>query len=158
MADKTLDNVNKITKLTPSQEDRPNIGSQAQDNLLKFLGGFMNRTTAKNELQDKVDSLIMEKIDKDMEEEGIDGLNWGIIFKLKDMMGKHEVDSAMPLLKIIESATKTPDSFILPAGKKDEDEKEGDQKVSKEDYASAKKFLDIVRELKGTEFSEGEKA
>lgn len=151
-----IDKVDSITNLTPSQVDRMSVQEHATDNLLNFLNEFITDMRSKNELQNTVDKLILDKIAKEVKVDGIDGLNWGVIFKLKELAGKQQVESATPILKILENAVKQPDN---PLGKKKQDPDdpidEG-SKITGEDYKAAKKMLKIIEKLEQTEFNEKE--
>jgi hypothetical protein len=151
-----LKKIESITDLTESQKDRPNIKEQATTNLLNFLNGFILDMQSKNELQNTVDKLIADKIEKEIEENGIDGLNWGVIFKLKELAGKQQVESATPILKILENAVKQPDSPLSPKENLKEDNIDESSKITVDEYKSVKKMLKFIDELKITEFGEKE--
>lgn len=147
--------IEDVDNLTQSQIDRVKIGDEAFVNLMGFLNGYIQRTSSKNELSNYVDALLVQKIKNDIEQaDGIDNLPYGVILKLKEILSKGEVESASPILKIIENATKQKESPLVPitpAG-----DNNGEVSITQEEYNTAKKILKFVDNLQKTEFNDKE--
>lgn len=147
--------IEDVDNLTQSQIDRVKIGDEAFVNLMGFLNGYIQRTSSKNELSNYVDALLVQKIKNDIEQaDGIDNLPYGVILKLKEILSKGEVESASPILKIIENATKQKESPLVPITPTGDNN--GEVSITQEDYNTAKKILKFVDALQKTEFNDKE--
>jgi hypothetical protein len=139
--------IDSITELTESQRDRNLLKERSSENLLNFLNGYMSRVSSKNDLKNKVEQMLLDKITTDEED-----LPYGVLMRLYEIISKTEVESATPILKIIESATKQPDSpFNAPRIPEGEREDES-SRITTEEYKSVKKLLKIIDDLENTEF------
>ena len=147
-----ISKIDSITNLTESQVDRSKVGELARDNLFRFLNGYMAKTSSKNDLKVKIEKLLLDKI----EIEGED-LPYGVLIKLLEVLTKNEVEAATPILKIIENATKQPESPLNPHRSCNEDENDESSKITTDEYKSVKKLIKFIDDLEKTEFPEKEK-
>ncbi len=143
--------INDITSLTDSQVDREKVKQEAFKNLMGFLNGYIQKTTSKQGLKLKIEELLLDKIEKEGED-----LPYGVLIKLLEVLSKNEVDTAIPILKIIENATRQPESSILPNNDNSKME-DASSKVTSDDYKKIKKLLDAISQLEKAEFPEGKK-
>lgn len=157
MSKDIINKLDQIEDLTDSQKDRLNVKEQATTNLLAFLNNFITTIATKNDLNDKIDLLILEKIQKEIEIEGVEGVSWGVLLKLKELVNKQHVESATPILKIIENAVKQPESPLNPSKNFDNESTDESAKITQNDYKAAKKILKFIEGLSNTEFNEKEK-
>ena len=144
------DLITKIEHMTPSQVDKSNIKEETFNKLMGFLGGYMDKASANSKLKTKVDELLLAKLEAEEEE-----IPYGVLIKLEEILSKGETDAAIPILKIIESATKSEKESDVPLqGNTNPDSIEG--KVTTEEFKQLKTLLNIVQDLKKSEFVEGE--
>jgi hypothetical protein len=143
------DKINNITTPSQSQLDREAIKQKAFGNLMGFLNSYVTRSAQKTSLRDKVEDMLNSKLDEDRED-----IPYGVLIKILEVLSKSEVDTALPILKIIEAATKQPEAPLnpqLPGGH------EGmPAPYTAEEYSQAKKLLQAIVDLKETEFNDKE--
>jgi hypothetical protein len=145
--------IESIDKESNSQIDKNRVKEESFKNLMGFLNGYIARSTSKSKLKEKVEQMLFDKLESEEED-----VPYGVLIKLQEILSKGETDSAVPILKIIESATKSekePDQPLLPTNPNT-----GTTGITTEDMKGYKKLLELLEvkeSLKKTEFSEGEK-
>ncbi len=144
--------VNDITNVSSSEIDRTQIQKESFKNLLRFLNGYIAKSISQATLKDKVQTMLMEKLEAEQED-----IPYGVLIKILEVTSKTEVDAATPLLKIIESASKQPENVLIPNNPQGDSSGEGKQKYTKEEYSQAKKLLSIIDDLQHSEFNDQEK-
>lgn len=144
MSKDLITKIDKLTEESNSQKDKMNIKKIASENLIVFLNSYIEKVSTKNDLKSRVEGLLLKKIDDED-----DDLPYGVLIKLLEVLGKNETDSASPILKILESAVKQPESEsnLNPKGELNEE-----SKITQEDYKSVKKILKIIDDLEKTEY------
>lgn len=155
MNDKIIKKIDDMTTITESQIDRNRKAEDAKENLMYFLNLYIQKTTAKNEIINYVDQLLLQKISNDISQDGgIDNIPYGVIIKLEEILHKSHTDAAVPILKIIENVTKQPESPLNPVQPENINEN-NESKFTNDDYRGIKKLLKLVDDLNTTEFPEG---
>lgn len=140
--------IKKLDDITNSQEERSKIKDKAFLNLMGFLNGYTERAAGKNSLHNKIDKLIMDKLDEDIETEGLAGIPYAVLFRLKEILGKNETDAAVPILKIIEAASKQPEpEQLLP----NQGQQSSENRTTVEDVKGFKKILDFIEQVQKSE-------
>jgi len=147
MSKDIIEKVDEVFELTESQKDRDSVAKLSVENLYGFLNGYMRNISSKNALKNKIESLLLTRIEEEEED-----LPYGVLIKLLEVLGKNEVEAATPILKIIEAAVKQPESSFNPNAGTKEDEKDESSKVTQDDYKNVKKFLKVIEDLEKTEF------
>jgi hypothetical protein len=145
--------IESIDKESNSQIDKNRVKEESFKNLMGFLNGYIARSTSKSLLKEKVEKMLFDKLEAEE-----DDVPYGVLIKLQEILSKGETDAAIPILKIIESATKSekePEQPLLPTNPNS-----ATSGITTEDMKGYKKLLELLevqKDLKKTEFSEGEK-
>jgi hypothetical protein len=144
-----INKIEDINKETESIKDRERVEDIAKANLFNFLNGYIKRSATKSDLKNKVETMLFEKLEREEED-----VPYGVLIKLQEILSKSETDAAIPILKILEAATKREKESELPAPS--ETLKIGENNVSTEDIKVFKNILELFNGLKKSEFTEGE--
>lgn len=145
--------IESIDKESNSQIDKNRVKEESFKNLMGFLNGYIARSTSKSKLKEKVEDMLLAKLEAEEED-----VPYGVLIKLQEILSKSETDSAIPILKIIESATKSekePEQPLLSTNPNS-----STSGITTEDMKGYKKLLELLevqKDLKKTEFGEGEK-
>ena len=151
MSNNIEEKLNDMTVVSKSQVDRNQVKEESFKNLMGFLNGYISRSSSHSALKIKVEKMLMDKLEEDEED-----VPYGVLIKLHEILSKTETDSAIPILKIIESATKH-DKDDEPAYAPTVKDKEEGAMTSK-DINTIKNLLTALGDLKESEFpEEGEK-
>lgn len=150
MSDNIENKINELTVISKSQLDRSQVKENAFKNLMGFLNGYISKSKSQSALKIKVESMLMDKLEQDDED-----VPYGVLIKLHENLSKTETDSAIPILKIIESATKNGKEEDAPYSPTVKDKEEGT--MTSKDINTIKKLLTALGDLKESEFPEEEK-
>jgi hypothetical protein len=145
--------IDDITTESNSQIDRNNIKEIAKENIFNFVNAYIKKSTSTSVLKQKVDTLLLAKLEKEDED-----VPYGVLIKLVEILSKGETEAATPILKILEASIKMekesemfpPDKPLLGL----------DGIVTIEQTKKLKELLDLIdvhNKLKQSEFTEGEK-
>jgi len=147
--------ISKIENITSEVEsnsivDRNKIKEESFKNLMGFLNGYIKRSASKSNLKEKVEQMLFDKLESEEED-----VPYGVLIKLIEVLSKSETDASLPILRIIESATKVDKELEAPPVNQP-GFIEGSS-VTTEDIKGFKQLLELVNGLKSSEFTEGEK-
>jgi hypothetical protein len=151
--DNVIAKIESIDKESNSQIDKNRVKEESFKNLMGFLNGYIQRSTSKSLLKEKVEKMLFDKLEAEEED-----VPYGVLIKLQEILSKGETDAAIPILKIIESATKSEKETEQPSLTVNQNNTVPG--ITVEDMKGYKKLLDLLeiqKDLKKTEFSEGEK-
>lgn len=142
--------INEISVVSQSQIDRSSMNQNAFKDLMGFLTTYINKSKTQSDLKTKVEKMLTDKLEQDQED-----VPYGVLIKLHEILSKTETDSAIPILKIIEAATKNDkqeDAPYTPTAKE-----KGEGSMTSKDITTIKKLLTALGDLKESEFPEEEK-
>ena len=155
------DKIDKITAVTSSQKDRNNLKELMANDLVDFLHAFVKQVTAKNDLEEEIDTVLKSRINPIVleGEEEQDRLSNFELLKLKEIISREKTDSKGNLIKAIIEASKNLQE--LYKNRENEKLKENSQdNVTQEDINNAKKTTMLLEKLstwfEKTELSEEE--
>ena len=143
--------IEAINNETESMKDRARVEDIAKNNLFGFLNGYISRSASKSELKEKVEKMLSDKLDREE-----DDVPYGVLIKLQEILSKSETDAAIPILRILEAATKKEKETETPVLLDSTTQING-QSITTEDLKGFKKLLELAEKLKNSEFGEGEK-
>ena len=149
MSDNIENKINELTVVSKSQLDRNLIKEESFKNLMGFLNGYISQSNTQSALKIKVENMLLDKLDQDQED-----VPYGVLIKLHEILSKTETDSAIPILKIIESATRNDKDDVprIPEGSS-----KNESSMTSKDITTIKKLLTALGDLKESEFPEEEK-
>lgn len=150
MSDNIENKINELTVISKSQVDRSQVKENAFKDLMGFLSGYISQSNTQSALKLKVEQMLMDKLDQDQED-----VPYGVLIKLHEILSKTETDSAIPILKIIESATKNDKDDDVP--RISEGSSKNESSMTSKDITTIKKLLTALGDLKESEFPEEEK-
>ena len=145
------DKIDKVLNISNSQLDRNRIKEESFVNLMTFMNVAIMKASTQNRLKEKVEALLLERIEDEDEE-----IPYGVLIKLIEILGKNEVDASIPILKIIEQANKQPEPS-LPENPTRSGKENSNSGISGEEVKKVKNILKIIDNLEKSEFSEDEK-
>lgn len=136
-------------KITDSQRARLNTQAMIKDNLL----GFINTTIEKLESKDSVKNIVLTMMETELENAQPGEITLPVLAKTYEILSKSDNELALGLFDLIKNAKK--DLLELPTANNQSDII--NDNLTKNDIADIKDTLDLMKEIKKNEFTDGEK-
>jgi hypothetical protein len=144
--------IDDISSLSQSQRDRLIFKDQVFDDLIKFLQAHIRKITAKDELREKVEAALMDRINPD--DTQTEALTNFALLKLLEILSRNEVDSTTALIRAISESSKNvqqKDNDSKPAQTESDKGKNITQKDIETAMKVSKRLDEFFDELKRTE-------